>query len=172
VALNSLGFNIARSVGPAAGGLLLAALGAAVAHSADVVSDLVVVVALAWWRHSPSADDELSERFLRAFRAGFRFVRSSRELHVVLMRSAIFFAFLSAPVGRSCRSLPGKSSAATPDSTASFSVAVGAALSSVRWSFRNCAAVSTLTACCSVPRPLPPSSWRYWFSLRPDGLPS
>jgi MFS family permease len=96
VALNSLGFNIARSVGPAAGGLLLAALGAAVAYSADVVSDLVVVAALAWWRRVPSADDELSEHFLGAFRAGLRFVRSSRELHVVLMHSAIFFAFLSA----------------------------------------------------------------------------
>ncbi|WP_072826187.1 MFS transporter [Bradyrhizobium erythrophlei] len=96
VALNSLGFNIARSVGPAAGGLLLAVLGAAVAYSADVVSDLVVVAALAWWRRVPSADDELSEHFLGAFRAGLRFVRSSRELHVVLTHSAIFFAFLSA----------------------------------------------------------------------------
>jgi MFS family permease len=95
VVLNSLGFNIARSIGPAAGGLLLAALGAAVAYSADVVSDLVVVAALAWWRRAPSADDELSERFFGAFRAGLRFVRSSRELHVVLMRAAIFFAFSS-----------------------------------------------------------------------------
>ncbi|MGB6394253.1 MAG: MFS transporter [Bradyrhizobium sp.] len=95
VALNSLGFNIARSIGPAAGGLLLAALGAAVAYSADVVSDFVVVAALAWWRRAPSADDELSERFFGAFRAGLRFVRSSRELHVVLMRAAIFFAFSS-----------------------------------------------------------------------------
>jgi MFS family permease len=96
VALNSLGFNIARSIGPAAGGLLLAALGAAVAYSADVVSDFVVVAALAWWRRAPSADDELSERFFGAFRAGLRFVRSSRELHVVLLRAAIFFAFSSA----------------------------------------------------------------------------
>lgn len=96
VALNSLGFNIARSIGPAAGGLLLAALSAAVAYSADVVSDLVVVAALAWWRRAPSADDELSERFLGAFRAGLRFVRSSREFHVVLMHAAIFFAFSSA----------------------------------------------------------------------------
>jgi MFS family permease len=96
VALNSLGFNIARSIGPAAGGLLLAVLGAAVAYSADVVSDLIVISALAWWPRAPSADDELSERFFGAFRAGLRFVRSSRELHVVLLRAAIFFAFSSA----------------------------------------------------------------------------
>jgi MFS family permease len=96
VALNSLGFNIARSIGPAAGGLILAALGAAIAYSADVVSDLVVVAALVWWRRAPRADDELSEQFFGAFRAGLRFVRSSRELHVVLLRAAIFFAFSSA----------------------------------------------------------------------------
>src|SRR6201993_2087085 len=93
VALNSLGFNIARSIGPAAGGLLLAALGAAVAYGADVVSDLIVISALVWWRRAPRADDELSEHFFGAFRAGLRFVRSSHELHVVLMRAAIFFAF-------------------------------------------------------------------------------
>jgi MFS family permease len=96
VALNSLGFNIARSIGPAAGGLLLAALGAAVAYSADIVSDLIVISALVWWRRAPRADDELSEHFFGAFRAGLRFVRSSHELHVVLMRAAIFFAFSSA----------------------------------------------------------------------------
>jgi MFS family permease len=96
VALNSLGFNIARSIGPAAGGLLLAALGASVAYSADVVSDLIVISALVWWRRAPRAVDELSEHFFGAFRAGLRFVRSSHELHVVLMRAAIFFAFSSA----------------------------------------------------------------------------
>jgi MFS family permease len=96
VALNSLGFNIARSIGPAAGGLLLAGLGAAVASSADVVSDLIVISALVWWRRAPRADDELSEHFFGAFKAGLRFVRSSHELHVVLMRAAIFFAFSSA----------------------------------------------------------------------------
>jgi Transmembrane secretion effector len=41
-------------------------------------------------------DDELSERFFGAFRAGLRFVCSSGELRVVLMRAAIFFTFSSA----------------------------------------------------------------------------
>jgi Na+/melibiose symporter-like transporter len=58
--------------------------------------DLIVISALAWWPRAPSADDELSERFFGAFRAGPRFVRSNRELHVVLLRAAIFFAFSSA----------------------------------------------------------------------------
>ena len=96
VALNSLGINIARSIGPAAGGLILAALGAAVTYSADVISYAFVIAALIWWRRAPDADDALSEHFFGAFRAGLRYARASRELHIVLLRAAIFFAFSSA----------------------------------------------------------------------------
>lgn len=96
VALNSLGVNIARAIGPAAGGVLLAAFGAAVTYGADVASYLLVIAALWWWRRAPGADDALSESFAGAFRAGLRYARSSRELHVVLLRAACFFAFASA----------------------------------------------------------------------------
>lgn len=96
VALNSLGINVARAIGPAAGGLLLASLGAAVTYSADVASYLVVIAALIWWRRPPRGQDDLDERFAGAFRAGLRYARSSRELHVVLVRAIFFFAFASA----------------------------------------------------------------------------
>lgn len=95
VALNSLGVNIARSIGPAAGGLLLASFGAAVTYGADVASYVFVIAALLWWPRAKGEQDELSERFLGAFRAGLRYTRSSRELHVVLLRAAVFFAFAS-----------------------------------------------------------------------------
>ncbi|AYD04048.1 MFS transporter [Neorhizobium sp. NCHU2750] len=96
VALNSLGINIARSIGPAAGGLLLAAFGAGITYGADVASYLVVIAALVWWPRAKNADDALAEGFLGAFRAGLRYTRASRPLHVVLVRAAIFFAFASA----------------------------------------------------------------------------
>lgn len=96
VALNSLGINIARSIGPAAGGLLLAAFGAAVTYGADVVSYVFVIAALIWWPRTKGADDALSERFAGAFRAGLRYTRASKELHVVLLRTAVFFACASA----------------------------------------------------------------------------
>jgi len=95
VALNSLGINIARSIGPATGGLLLAAFGAAVTYGVDVASYVVVIAALAWWKRAPAAEDALDERFAGAFRAGLRYARSSRELHVVLLRAVVFFAFAS-----------------------------------------------------------------------------
>ena len=96
VALNSLGINIARSIGPAAGGLLLASFGAAVTYGADVASYVIVIAALIWWPRPKNADDALSEGFFGAFRAGMRYARASRPLHRVLIRAAIFFACSSA----------------------------------------------------------------------------
>ncbi len=95
VALNSLGFNIARAIGPAAGGLLLASFGPSTTYGADVASYALVIAALLWWKRSPHADDGLSENFLGAFRAGLRYARSSRDLHVALLRAAVFFLFAS-----------------------------------------------------------------------------
>lgn len=96
VALNSLGINIARSIGPAAGGLLLASFGAAVTYGTDVASYVLVIAALVWWPRAKEANDALSEGFFGAFRAGLRYTRASRSLHVVLLRAAVFFAFASA----------------------------------------------------------------------------
>lgn len=96
VALNSLGINIARSIGPAAGGLLLASFGAGVTYGADVASYVLVIGALLWWKRPATPDTGLSEDFLGAFRAGLRYTRASRELHVVMLRAAVFFLFASA----------------------------------------------------------------------------
>ena len=78
VALNSLGINVSRSIGPAAGGILLATFGAAVTYGADVISYMFVIVALLWWPRAKAENDVLSEKFFGAFRAGLRYTRSSR----------------------------------------------------------------------------------------------
>src|SRR4051794_29671964 len=96
VALNSLGFNIARAIGPALGGAILAGLGAAVPYGADVLTYAVVIAALLWWPRAPHANDVLAEHFGGALRAGLRFALASRDLHAVLSRAALFFAFASA----------------------------------------------------------------------------
>jgi len=95
VALNSLGINISRAVGPALGGMVLAGLGASVAYGVDVISYVFVVAALLWWPRPKSGQDDLTERFAGAFRAGLRYARASRELHVVLLRAFLFFALAS-----------------------------------------------------------------------------
>ncbi|KJV32277.1 MFS transporter [Pantoea sp. SM3] len=96
VALNSLGINIARAIGPATGGLLLASLGAMAAYGADVASYFFVIAALMYWKRPAKAKTELNEHFFGAFRAGLRYVKASRELHRVLLRAAMYFAFASA----------------------------------------------------------------------------
>ncbi|MGE4435221.1 MFS transporter [Achromobacter sp.] len=96
VALNSLGINIARAIGPAAGGLILASFGAAVTYGMDVLSYVFVIGALLWWKRPAKTDSALSENFFGAFRAGLRYTRASKELHRVLLRAAVFFLFASA----------------------------------------------------------------------------
>ncbi|HIV71689.1 MAG TPA: MFS transporter [Candidatus Aquabacterium excrementipullorum] len=96
VALNSLGINIARAIGPAAGGLVLASFGAATTYGVDLISYAFVITALVMWRRPKPAENALSEDFLSAFRAGLRYTRASKELHVVLVRAAVFFVFASA----------------------------------------------------------------------------
>jgi MFS family permease len=95
VALNSLGINIARAIGPALGGLVLASFGASITYGVDVISYVFVIAALLWWRRELAANDALSEQFFGAFRAGLRYARASHELHVVLIRAFFFFALAS-----------------------------------------------------------------------------
>jgi MFS family permease len=96
VALNSLGINIARSIGPALGGFLLAGLGAAAVYGLDVLTYILVGGALLWWRREADADDGLREHFGGALRAGLRYARASHDLHRILWRAVLFFAFTSA----------------------------------------------------------------------------
>ncbi|WP_262297905.1 MFS transporter [Microvirga sesbaniae] len=96
VALNSLGINIARSIGPALGGFLLALLGAAAVYGLDVLTYVLVGGALLWWRREADADDGLRENFGGALRAALRYARASRDLHRILWRAVVFFAFASA----------------------------------------------------------------------------
>lgn len=93
VALNSLGFNIARALGPAAGGLLLASAGATVTYGVDVLSYVFVIAALLWWRRPARADEQLGEHFGGAVRAGLRFALASKELRRILFRTVVFFLF-------------------------------------------------------------------------------
>jgi MFS family permease len=96
IALNSLGINIARSIGPALGGFLLAGFGAAAVYGLDVMTYILVGGALLWWRRESDADDGLREHFGGALRAGLRYARASHDLHRILWRAVLFFAFASA----------------------------------------------------------------------------
>ena len=155
MALNSLGINIARSIGPAAGGLLLASFGAGAAYGADVMSYVLVIAALLWWKRPKAEDSGLSEHFFGAFRAGLRYARSSRELHVVLLRAAVFFAF-SSSVWALLPLVARRMLAAAPVlRRAAGAVGAGAILGAIAL-LRACASGSTLTGWCCWRRCSPP----------------
>ncbi len=90
VALNSMSFNIARSVGPAIGGAIVAAAGAAVAFGVNAASYIALIVVLARWR--PQLPPQLlpRESLGVAISAGVRYVAMSPAIRRVLMRSMLF----------------------------------------------------------------------------------
>ncbi|MDB5706687.1 MAG: transporter permease [Sphingomonas bacterium] len=96
IAFNSMGFNIARSVGPAIGGLIVAAAGAATAFFANAVSYVGLIVVLARWR--PETPPRLlpRERLGVAMGAGLRYVAMSPNLRVVMLRACLFGVAASA----------------------------------------------------------------------------
>ena len=92
VALNSVGFNLARALGPALGGVLVAAGGAGVSFFANAASFLSVVVVLLFWKYERQVSLLPGERMMSAMRAGIRFTRHGRALQRVLVRAVGFLS--------------------------------------------------------------------------------
>jgi len=97
VAANSVGINVSRAVGPALGGVIIAAAGIATPFWVNAVSNLGIVAALLWWRAPRRPEQRLpAERFAAAIRTGFRHARHNRHLGATLARAVGFFFFASA----------------------------------------------------------------------------
>jgi MFS family permease len=95
VALNSVAFNLARAVGPALGGLLIAAYGSASAFVVNAVSFLGVIAVLYRWQRPAHAPDTSPVRFLDAMAVGPRAARNVPALRAVLIRSGLFIVCAS-----------------------------------------------------------------------------
>jgi MFS family permease len=96
IALNSLGINIARAIGPALAGVIVAAAGTGAVFLLNAVSYLGVIVALSAWRREAPRSTLPGERFLSALRSGTRFARHAPELQAAVLRGISFFVFGSA----------------------------------------------------------------------------
>src|SRR6187402_1889342 len=88
-ALSSVGINVARVIGPAVAGLLVAVAGVPWVFAANTLSFLVFLVALLVWRgYTPP--DAARERFVDATRAGLRYVRNAPVVRRILLRLGLF----------------------------------------------------------------------------------
>lgn len=90
VTLNGMGFNIARTVGPAVGGAIVAAAGAAAAFAVNAVSYIALIVVLARWRPPVTANLLPRERLGTAIATGIRYVSMSPAIRRILMRGILF----------------------------------------------------------------------------------
>ncbi len=90
VALNSMGFNLARSVGPAIGGIIVAAAGAAAAFTVNALSYIGLIVVLLRWKPERPARTLPREGLRVAMGAGLRYGVMSGRIGSVLLRSVTF----------------------------------------------------------------------------------
>ncbi|MEO6922810.1 MAG: MFS transporter, partial [Bryocella sp.] len=101
VTLNSAGNNLARAVGPALGGLLVAAFlrpdsGAGWVFALNSASFAGVIYILWRWKRTPLHKSALpAERIAGSVRSGLRFLRYSPTLQAPLIRAFVFAFFVS-----------------------------------------------------------------------------
>lgn len=90
VALNSVNFNLTRSVGPAIGGLIVASFGAATAFLVNALSYLPLIFAIVRWNFARPQNQLPPERIHHAMTAGLRYVAMSPNIEKVLLRGFLF----------------------------------------------------------------------------------
>lgn len=88
--LNSVGLNVARSIGPATGGLVIAAWGVAAAFAVNALSFVGLILALLGWKRTPQERLLPPETISGAVRSGLRYLVHSPQLVAVLARGATF----------------------------------------------------------------------------------
>jgi MFS family permease len=89
VSLNSAGFNVARAVGPALGGVVVAAVGCGSTFLLNAFSFLGVILFLYRWKR-PIANPPNHQRMRAAIGEGFAYVRGSGLAKSVLLRTGTF----------------------------------------------------------------------------------
>jgi MFS family permease len=95
VALNGVAINLARAVGPALAGLLIAILSAGALFAIEAAL-MALVIALVLVLRTPGRKRGSRERLAPAMRAGLRFVRFSWPVRTVLVRGGLFSVCASA----------------------------------------------------------------------------
>ena len=89
VALNGISYNIARSFGPAIGGIVVATAGAVAAFAINAVLYIPLLVVLFLWRRTSEPSRLPRERLNRAIVSGVRYIANSPSIRIVLARTLV-----------------------------------------------------------------------------------
>lgn len=92
IRLDMVSVNVARAIGPAIAGVVIAAWGVPPVFAINAALTLFLIGALLAWRRPAPAITTSRERFLPALRAGGRYVRHEPVVRLILTRLAIFVA--------------------------------------------------------------------------------
>jgi MFS family permease/quinol monooxygenase YgiN len=90
VALGGVGLNVARAIGPALGGVVVAVAGSGAVFLLNALTFLGVIGAVYMWRRTSPGRRLPPEHVLGAVRAGVRYVRHAPLFRAVLVRTAVF----------------------------------------------------------------------------------
>lgn len=89
VALNGISYNIARSFGPAIGGIVVATAGAVAAFAVNATLYLPLMVVLFLWKRPNEPSRLPRERLNRAMVSGVRYITNSPPIKIVLTRTLV-----------------------------------------------------------------------------------
>jgi MFS family permease len=89
VALNGISYNIARSFGPAIGGVIVASAGAVAAFAANAILYVPLFTVLFLWRRAMPPSRLPRERLSRAIVSGVRYISNSPSIRIVLTRTLV-----------------------------------------------------------------------------------
>jgi len=90
IALGSVSYNLARSFGPALGGVIVLAAGAKAAFAINALCYLPLVLVYLFWRRTPVPSRLPPERIDRAIISGIRYVFHAKPIRTVLFRAFLF----------------------------------------------------------------------------------
>ena len=90
IALGGVSINLARAVGPALGGIIVASAGVGVVFLLNAVSFGCMILAIYRYSESPRINSHPPEHIIGAMITGIRYVRYAPELKAVLIRAAAF----------------------------------------------------------------------------------
>jgi MFS family permease len=96
IALNTMGMNVSRAIGPALAGIIVAKAGSGAVFLLNAVSFMCIIIVLWRWQRVTTPSNLPAERFFSALKVGIRFSLNSPPLHAALIRSMGFFVFASA----------------------------------------------------------------------------
>ncbi len=96
IALNAIGYNLARSIGPSLGGVLVALYGVTTTFAVSASLYVVLFIVLLGWKQTAKRDELPREPLWPAIGAGFRYLRHAPEAVAGMVRCTVFTIAASA----------------------------------------------------------------------------